>query len=412
MQNFRFILPAMITAIILLFSSVQIANAQTGIGDIFGDIFKNPQQRQNNAIEIIPVDIVFDNNIEMQAESILVVTALAPAPANQRRAKPLFMGETRLLIDDMSSPMNIVIAVPSKLARQIPYARIEAKIINQNGITRWRAIGPASYDGMDSAKIRLEPVTTPAPTRPQPYPDQGSDVISSIVKGKVSVQGHAPGFRGSVLTVRLREDGLAGGKQTIFGEKRIDIDQKSPPYDFEILIPYKRNSKTNTPKVLEAWIEDWAGRKTHILGNKVDYKGADRKYNLKLINNSASPAPYDPPYDPDIGYGNKEIISGKARFDAFKGLPRGARLIVELERRDIRALPAIIATNEILLDGLSGDVDFRLEASTRDIDPNMPPPYLRARIIDMQGNILFSNHGGMELARGENILLLRPSPIY
>lgn len=149
-----------------LLSLAPAASAQQGFPDILDGIFKNGQTDRPFGgvggtagmvyIENIPVQVSFDSRADLlPPEATLIVTAIAPPPPNVRRASPLVMGETRLLISRLAPPLQMVIAVPSDMARDIDYARIEARIIDANGVTTHTLRQSAQFDGTDAPFLDL-----------------------------------------------------------------------------------------------------------------------------------------------------------------------------------------------------------------------------------------------------------------
>ena len=102
------------------------------------------------------------------------------------------------------------------------------------------------------------------------------------VRGAVDILGNTPVYRGAKLIVQLVEDDLAGGgKRTIIGSSSADLDQKAPPYEFS----FERAidpARKHIPLVFEAWVEDWAGRKTHTMPQPVPLQTGMPSPRLKL----------------------------------------------------------------------------------------------------------------------------------
>ena len=461
------------------------AYAQQDIGDIIDEIFKSEQpntpqrdtqrnwplpdpstqypsgQEPSSAttiglIDNIPVDIRFDTEgRDLPAEAMLVVSAYAPPPPNVRRAAPLMLGQTRLLMSGMGSPVQAIVAAPASITQDLEYARVEAKIIDINGATIFELPFPGKYQGYEALVLKLVPLSgvisklppkNSSVSNPRPHNSGStnpSTLSSETVRGSVKLNGPAPKFSGSNLVVRLVEDGLAGGNSSIIaGETRQVLDGKRVPFTFE----FERvidNSRTSTPLALEVWIEDWAGRKTHVTPAPIPYNGPDTKYRIKL--DAIGPQPYNPlprvsvprnpvpkpvatpkpapiikprpiakptpgPIHPITSA--RQQINGQAQFNANKGLPKGSVLIAVLERTGNASRPNILASSRVTLDGLSGDVAFKLTANTIDLAPNLPIPMLRVRIESNDGTLFFSNPGGTRYSQGFNTVKLRTSPNY
>jgi uncharacterized lipoprotein YbaY len=386
------------------------ASAQSGgnqdIGGIIDDIFNGRRQAPGqtgrfpaqNMIDNIPVEIRFDPGRRgLPDEAMLIVSAYAPPKSNVRRRAPLMIGETRLLLDGLDAPINLVIAAPSQVTQNIDYARIEARIVDFDGKTLYEMRDSGEYRGIAAPIMDLQPIGSGSSSAPV---QAGFETVS----GSVDIAGGAPAFRGSTLVVRLVEDGLAGASNPVIaGEKRIDIDGLSAPFNFDLereLVP----GRENEPLTFEVWIEDWANRKTHDLSQAVPYAGPTTSYRLRLNQLTGSaPAPSQT---------NAGTLQGEARFDAYKGLPAGSVLIVELERVYSGNRPQKITETQVLLDGMSGDIPFELPVSGSAFDPGLPTPILRARIEDKDGNLFFSNPGGTPWFEDSRNLILRASPRY
>ena len=124
------------------------------------------------------------------------------------------------------------------------------------------------------------------------------------------------------MIARLSEDGLAGGNsQVIVGESRQMIDRKRPPFNIELEhVKYANNA--NTPLVLEVWIEDWAGRKTHVTPSPRPYSGADDKYHIRL--DAIVPQPYNPIPNVPILAPKPKPVSKPVPKPASKPIPKPA----------------------------------------------------------------------------------------
>jgi hypothetical protein len=413
MQRLAFVF--MFIASVMAFSPTAMAQSggNQGIGDILGDIFgggrgqspgQYPYPSQQTLIDNIPVEIQFDPGAQgLPDESMLVVTAYAAPAVNVRRSRPLMLGETRLLLNGLNAPLNVVIAAPENVTRDIDYARVEAKIVDMNGNLLMESRQDGEYRGYDAPVMRLDRIgssTTP------PQTTTGTNTVGfETVRGSIDLNGPSPAFRGSTLVVRLVEDGLAGGaSQTIAGEKRIDIDGRSAPFDFDFERPVMPG-RQNIPLVFEAWIEDWAARKTHSLAGPTPYSGPATSYRLTLseaVSGQYVPTPTT----------SQNLSQGLVRFDAFKGLASGSVLIVELERPNQTSRPFLIKEERIALDNKTGDIPFDLKLSSATFDPGLPTPVLRARIEDGNGVIYFSNPGGTPWSQGASVVELAPSPTY
>lgn len=448
---------ALIIAVLSLFifsAPAAYAQQEQDIGDIIDEIFKGGQfpkpegeRDQIGRIDNIPVDVRFDvDENGLPAEAMLIVSAYAPPPPNVRRSAPLMLGQTRLLMTDLTSPAQIIIAAPSSITQDLDYARIEAKIIDFNGATIFELPFPGKYQGYEAPVLNLVPVGGIVSSAP---PTNTGSLSSETVRGSVKLNGKAPKFAGSNLIVRLVEDGLAGGTSSmIAGETRQILDGKSTPFEFE-LERVIDSTRADTQLALEVWIEDWAGRKTHVTPAPIPYNGPDTKYRIRL--DAIGPLPYNPlPRNtlpkpvvpkpvvkpkptpkpivrpkpvvrpkpivrPKPPVNTKQQINGEAQFNADKGLPKGSVLIAVLEstaQTGQSTRPVTLASTRVFLDGMSGNITFKLTANSVDLDPTLPTPVLRLRIESKDGTLFFSNPGGTRLAQGFNTVSLRSSPNY
>ncbi|PHR57691.1 MAG: hypothetical protein COA43_11800 [Robiginitomaculum sp.] len=108
-------------------------------------------------------------------------------------------------------------------------------------------------------------------------------------------------------------------------------------------------------------------------------------------------------------------MQGKARFNAYKGLPKGAILLADLERSIgiIAGTPPIsFAQTRVPLDDLSGDVDFLISTLTSSLAQTLPHPDIQVRIEGPNGKVLFTNQSPSPLKHGLNTIYLQPTSVY
>ena len=406
------------------------ARQSGGLPDILGDIFGNKTQPPFGApsgvtyIENIPVQLTFDSRPDLlPPEATLVLTAIAPPPANVRRAKPLIMGETRILISRLAPPLSLVIAVPSDLARETEYARIEAKIIDANGNVAFRLENSAEYRGGQPPFLELiptgafsVPAQTPAQGLPPNQPGSGGPMLPytppnvDVIKASVELPADAQLMRGSVLVLQVTENDLAGGfGASVVHEKRIDIDQKQAPFAARLNVPTGDDGTLEQPELV-AWIEDWAGRKTFVRVRPVPIPSSGEvvlRLDPILTGQQALPPQVDNYVAPP---GVNIRLSGAAEFEAFKGLPSGALLTVSL--RDAGDYTNVIKSTSFNLNGLSGYVDFAMDVDAVEIENRNPQPLITAEITDSRGEVLFSDPTLRQVNRGKNIIRLLPTGRY
>lgn len=382
-----------------------------GFGDIIEDIFNQGGTFPNDGspeasglIDNIPVNITIDESLSLD-DKLLVVSAYAPPPPSGGMSEPQLLGETRLLMTGLTQEMQIIIAAPAPVTDNIDYTRLEAKVLDENGNPVLTSKEDGFYRGSAPADITLVAMSY-KPETTSPPPIAGLETA----KGKVQIANSNDMFRGSSLTLQLVETGLAGGRtKLIAAETILDLDQRTPPFDFEIDRAVRDGD--DTPLAFDAWISDWAGRKTHVMGKLVPYNGPERAYRLKLDTlktggNLGTSEIVSPEASPNT------VITGEAQFDAYKGLPAGSKLTISLNRA-VGALGANreLTSRTILLDGLSGNVKFDLVASSTEFDPLIPPPMISIRLTDASGRLFFSS-GDIPAQDGFNRVQLTPSTIY
>jgi len=394
MRLFALIFTAFFTAL-----APQAAHAQN-IPDVLGDIFSGgqnqaPAQRPAGMvyIENIPVTVSFDARPGMlPAEATLIITAVAPPKPNERRASPLIMGETRILISRLAPPLQMVIAVPSDLAREVPYAQISGRIVDSRGVTTHEARDTDQYAGTDPAFLNLDSLNTdaaPPPTQPtQPVYDSGA---RAQLSGQVRLNDNIALQRGSNLVIRVYDAALAGGNGgDMLTEERISLDQRNMPFDFSIYTPLGADGRLDAPSA-EIFIEDWAGRKTHMLPRNTEIgmnaDGSLRALNVSLDSMSSDAGAIYPNPPNKQPTDMLRAISGKVNFDAYRGLPAGSTLNVRLV--DPRKSNSALGQTEVALDGLSGDVAYVMNVDELALR-GRNDLYLEADIKNASGTPLFT----------------------
>lgn len=264
--------------------------AQAQLGDIFEDIFGSgpnypPPQTQHAFIENIPVDIELPTDRSWD-DHMLIVTAYAAPPPNVRLAKPQMLGQTRLLLTGLEPILQTVIPTPEPVARTLDAAQITAEVQTETGLIVLKNLQDEYYRGLGPVRLILGPTSNIS----SGTSSTGSAPVMSheSVNGQVNFDdGNTQLMRGSKLTVRLIEGGLAGGlgpSQSIISQRDFDIDQKSAPFDFTLDFP---KPQTSRPLELMAEITDWAGRKTHETRAPIPFQGNATAYQLTLRNLAA-----------------------------------------------------------------------------------------------------------------------------
>ena len=410
----RFLWP-IIAALALLVSP---AHAQ--IDDIFDDIFgkrgsQHPfPQGQHPAfgmIDNIPVDIYIHNAGSLDDHFLIVTAFAAPAP-NVRQAAPRMIGQTQILLNGMGKDLQIIVAAPEPVTRDIDYARIEARIVDANGNTVLSEERSGEYRGRTPAKIDLIRPGGGSISNPQTGTQSGA---VETVRGTVGIQnGVAPNFRGATLVVELVEDGLAGGPanaMTVLGQTRIDIDQKSAPYDFSV-DAFMPQSQNGAPIALRAYVEDWAGRRTMETPVTTPYRGPGERYNLSLAPFAGETVTTGTPPPSTQNTAPTQTVNGEARFDAVRGLPAGSKLIVTISRDyGTPSQDRTVYKDVTPLDGLSGYIGFDFTPGEILFELGRPDPVIKAVVVDNRGNVFFESQN-QPLNRGFNSIRLEATPNY
>lgn len=369
------LLISMITTLFAVFLLPLSSAAQsfpTDMGDIFGKPTP-PYQTGEVYIENIPVIVSFDGR-DLPAEARLIVTAEAAPKPNERRARPLLMGKTELPLSSFQSPLQMVVAVPSNLAREAEYAILSAKIVTWDDVVLRESHENGQYNGKDPAFIDFAQVVY------SENPTSGTNRVT----GRVELLDRAQLYRGGTLVLRVMDNALAGGNSlSVVQEERISIDQKNPPFDFD----FRLNSRDLTSPQLDAFIEDWAGRRLYSLPRPVSLNG-NTPLNLLL---SRAGSETSTPYEPNVPLTPQPVPAqmrhfGEVQFDANRGLPRGSLLTVRL--REGSPQGRIINDETIRLDGKSGYIDYDLNTDRQSITGSQSY-YLDADISDRSGTKLF-----------------------
>jgi len=317
------ILGYIVAAISLVFFSFATpAQAQfEDLGGILEDILGGTQLPGQTpvygetGIESIPILIRYDEEIDF-SNHMLIVTAYAPKDPSGATNKAQMLGQTRLLLTGLEQPLQVTIPVPRNVTKDLTFSRITAEVIdtNQNRVLTTERDGV--FRGLEAPELTLRPVGTLPASSPRP------DYVGyETIAGEVSLNDRNARLNGGTLTIQLLENALAGGTSvTIAAEKVINIDRASLP----ILFTLDRGltaQTTQPPLAFKAWINDWAGRKTHIMRTPVPYNGPDIDYKLKLdVLAQGANTRAGRNLDPNLMA--QATVSGEALFDAQAGMPR------------------------------------------------------------------------------------------
>jgi len=187
------------------------------------------------------------------------------------------------------------------------------------------------------------------------------------------------------------ENALAGGNSvTIAAEKVISIDSAALPITFNIDRGLT-SQNSQVPLAFKAWINDWAGRKTHVMRIPVPYNGPDIDYKLKLdVLAQGANTQAGRNLDPNLMA--QATVSGEALFDASAGIPSDARLKVSLSRA-VGAVGEnrVLSSQTIILRGFDGRVPFALSTASTNFDPLIPAPLLNLQILDRNERVYFDS---------------------
>jgi len=336
-------------------------------------------------IENIPVLIRYDISPDYE-DHMLVVSAYAPNDPNGTTQKPQMLGQTRLLLTGLEQPLKVTIPVPRNVTKDLTFSRITADVVDPNENQVLTTERDGVYRGNDAAELTLRPVFEPTQS-----PSSPSYTDFETIKGEVSFHDRKVRLNGSRLTIQLLENALAGGNSvTIAAEKIISLDGQSLPIVFALdrgIDP----SAPDVPLAFKAWINDWAGRKTHVMRVPVPYNGPDIDYKLKLdVLAQGANTQAGRNLDPNLM--SQATVSGEALFDARVGLPSDARLRFTLSR----AVGAVgenrtLSSQTILLRGFQDRIPFALSTASTNFDPLIPAPILNLKIIDRNNYVYFDS---------------------
>ncbi len=355
-------------------------------------------------IENIPVTIRYDTGDDFSGH-MLILTAYRPNDPSGRQVKSQMLGQTRLLLTGLRQPLQVIIAVPKSVTKDLTFSRITAEVIDQNSNQVLITERDGLYRGTEPPTLTLMPVGTTIPA-----PQQPNYIGLETIKGTVKISGRNPALRGGNLTIQLLENALAGGTSvTIAAENVFSVDNRNPPFEFT-LDRGLTGQGADIPLAFKAWISDWAGRKTHVIRRPVAYNGPDIDYTLTL-DALVQGADTQRGRNLDPNLMAQAIISGEAVFDANRGLPSNARLKITLKK----AVGAIgenrlLATQTILLSGLSGRAPFALSTASTNFDPLIPAPHLNLQIVDRNDRVYFES-GDISAQEGPQTIRLYPRAI-
>jgi hypothetical protein len=386
------------------------------IRDILGDVdgaFPPPPSAMGSVVDVMAINIQLGENTPTNdpAQPLgdwLVVSAYAPPNSSNSRSKGELLSETKLRLKDLNPPFEIYLTTPQSAAGESRETHLYGYIEDRNGrIVMTSGESPTRAQTV-GATLSFRPTaisTSPVMTTP---------TISGFeqAKGKVDLSDRNSLFRGAVLTVQLSETGLAGGQgNKIIGDVRVDIDQRSAPFDFTLDYGVP-NGGFKTPLVLTAFITDWANRKTHVMAKALDYNGPNYDYRLKLDSFKQGAEVADFRFTTPENAARTEI-KGQALFNAYRGLPLGSYLKIRLRSPlGPNQQPQDLSTTAIALNNKRGAVDFTAVAPSTYFDPELPALLLDLAVINPSGNVLFESEATPVNPSATNLITLSPRPIY
>lgn len=210
------------------------------------------------------------------ADTFLTLTAYPPSPPNGRPVNTAPLAMTGLDLTGFTFPLTLTLPIAAQALDPYSGIRLSAVVKDRNGNESLKSI-PQSYNGRQAPVLTL--------TAPDPDPDaliSLKPIGLEIINGQVWLNDRARPSSRSRLFVRLIDDGLAGRPTRLIAAETIyNIDGKPLPFDFTLergLPPVEHRD----PLAFNIWIEDSAGRKTHVMDRTQPYNGADIHYMIRL----------------------------------------------------------------------------------------------------------------------------------
>lgn len=403
------ILGLILTAIAAaMFALAPSAHAQfEDLGGILEDILGGSQLPGQTpiygeaGIENIPVIIRYDIK-QGFADRMLIVTAYAPSEPSGATKKAKMLGQTRLLLTGLKQPLQLSIPVPRNVTKGLTFSRLTAEVLDENGNQVLTTDRDGLFRGKETPELTLRPTSTLPAASPRP-----SYSAIETIEGEVSLNDYKARLNGGLLTIQLMENALAGGtSMTIAAEKIINIDTETLPIIFSMDRGLS-DELDKTPLAFNAWINDWAGRKTHVMRLPIPYNGPDINYKLKLdVLAQGTDTEAGSNLDPNLMA--QAAVSGEALFDANYDIPQGARLKVTLNRAvGAAGQNRLLASQTIILRGLEGRAPFALSTASTHFDPLIPPPILNLKIVDAYDRVYFDS-GDVSAREGPQSIQLYP----
>lgn len=392
--------------VILTASLSTTSNAQfEDLSGIIEDIIKGSQIPNQSsidgetAIETITVTLHYNVPIPLD-QHMITLSAYAPSDPAGKSKKAQLLGQTRLMMNGLSSPLKLGLPVPRAMQQNLSFIRITAEIRDENNARVMLNEREGLYRGNDLPELTLLSTLSAAQINEAPQ-------ISGleIINGDVFIRDKTQVPRDGQLTVQLLENALAGSNTiAVAAEKMIQLDQTYPPYSF-FLERGLVAGKVQTPLSLKSWITDWAGRKTHIIREPVAYNGAEIHYKLVLdaLSQGANTA-RGQRLDPSLMA--QTVIYGEAVFDPSNGIPSGAQLKATLSR-SVGAFGEnpTLTSQSTILHSQDTRIPFSLSTASTHFDPFIPAPILKLEIVDSRGNIFYDS-GDIQAIEGRQVVQL------
>lgn len=390
-------------------------------GQIIRDIIEGaPIAAPNAQVTTIPVTVSFDI-AEPLTGYRLSLTAL---DANSE-----IVGQSVLRLTGLSAPITLPVHIAGGANAGVIVLR--GSLDDPTRQRSWQSLNDTVYSGAP-LQMRLSPTVTDTDN---PQTIDGFKRVS----GTVILKNPSTIFAGAVLTVELIEDGLAGGTGSpVKGSTQVTITDPTRPVPFDMSFGVPSGGFIGALG-LKATVRDWAGRVTHVMPGRLSYTGTQQSYQLTLdsLRQGAEVAPFSvempdadqpvngmqtfpsptattptlpnitPPAMMPAPTVSATLISS-ATFPAFRGLPVGSTLNVILWTPQADGAKRVINRQAILLDGLSGDIDFAFPDAQV---PQGAALYFDADITTRDSIRLFAAIA-QPTGAGYSVLRLSPLPAY
>ena len=375
------------------------------LGGIIEDIIKGSQIPgqtpiyEDTAIETIPITIIYDVPASLD-DHVIILSAFTPHDPSGISKHTQLLGQTRLMMNGLSSPLKLGLTIPSSMTKELTFIRISAEIQDTNNNRVMMHEREGIYRGSEPPSLNL--ISTS-----QSDPISNAPEISGLelINGEVFIRDKARVPNNGTLTIQLLENALAGGRSlTIAAEKIISIERDYPPFAFTLERGLVAENESHVLS-LNAWITDWAGRKTHILREPVSYNGPDTQYKI-ILDALAQGSQTSVGKHLNPALMAQTFVKGEAVFDPSNGIPTGAKMKVTLNK-SIGAFgeKPTLATQTIIVDARDTRIPFSLSTASTNFDPFIPAPILKLEIIDNHGNIYYDS-GDIVAVEGDQLVQL------